>query len=343
MTIKLAPQLPDQEFEWGENMKLYPGALPKELFNVLDKSSFKWIPMEQIWQEYPDTKSITFVRHLESKYNEYKEMIKQTDKYKEFIAMDNSESKKQELAMHLMKNYKEIIWTDYQTQLSEKWKQQWEHLGNLYAKLIESNPSLFPSLIVVSPYLRTRLTAKYFLQNVKWLDLDTEKILSEKSKIDLLTGSFQGKKVIVKLSNDVRERDHGKVLAPNYLREYFDATSPLTAAIADLDESDNEEMHYYTVPNWWESQVQVEQRIKSHLYSLMKDKQDQILVFSHHLAIIAALNTIFSWTFNTHYMLNQYWRPKNGSMTVVSQIPKTQSGQEDKLRVSMYNGMLEDK
>jgi len=126
MAIQLIPQLPDKSFEAGENMKLYPGALSKEIFDVLDKEEFKKVPIEQVWDTFPDVRNITFVRHLESKYNEYKELVRKTDDYKQFMRMENSDPKKMEVAMCLMKEYKNIIGTDYQTPLSEKGKLQGE-------------------------------------------------------------------------------------------------------------------------------------------------------------------------------------------------------------------------
>ena len=73
-----------------------------------------------------------------------------------------------------------------------------------------------------------------------------------------------------------------------------------------------------------------------------KDKHSQVLVVSHHLAIIAAVQSVFGGTFNTFFQLDKYWKPHNGSLTVLSQIPKTQSGQKNRIRVAGYNMMLKD-
>jgi hypothetical protein len=46
------------------------------------------------WEKYPDTKNIVFVRHLESKYNEYKQAIKKNTTYKKFMTMENNDPEK---------------------------------------------------------------------------------------------------------------------------------------------------------------------------------------------------------------------------------------------------------
>jgi len=40
---------------------------------------------------------------------------------------------------------------------------------------------------------------------------------------------------------------------------------------------------------------------------------------------------------NTYYNIDWNRKPDNGSLTVISEIPMTKTGQKDKLRVSAYN------
>jgi hypothetical protein len=148
-------------------MKLYPGALNDELLELFDKEMFRLIPLKQIWEKFPDCRNITFVRHLESKYNEYKDMVKKTDLYKQFISLPNENAQKYDLAMQLLKDYRQYIGTDYQTDISTAGKQQGELYGKLYAELIAGNPHLFPTLIVASPSLRPRVSTHHFLKYIK--------------------------------------------------------------------------------------------------------------------------------------------------------------------------------
>jgi broad specificity phosphatase PhoE len=122
----------------------------------------------------------------------------------------------------------------------------------------------------------------------------------------------------------VRERDHGKDLAPQYLRDYFESRNPLTS-FGSISEEEDDEIYYYTAPNGGESQEHVNQRIKHALDSLMSDYHKNTLVISHHLAVLGALNTIFSGTINTFHNLDNHRKPQNGSLTILSQIPQTQS------------------
>lgn len=80
-------------------------------------------------------------------------------------------------------------------------------------------------MIVTSPYLRTRRTAHYFLKNIVGLDMDVDKLIDEESIDDMILGSFQGKDVVLQLSDEVRERDHGSDVAPSYLRKYINSFS----------------------------------------------------------------------------------------------------------------------
>ena len=333
--VKLNPIMPKETFEAGPNMKLYPWAMRPALLNALNKESFKWIDISQIWDSFPECKNITFVRHLESIYNDYKKVIREDPKYIEFNETEDPE-KKWDLARELLHHYRKNIGVDFSTGISEEGKRQWETYGKLYAELVNANPEIFPTLIIISPYWRTRMTAHYFLKYVKWLEIELDKLIDPNNKQDLIIGKFQWKDISIRLSNRVRERDHGSAVAPSFLREYIDSTDPYSPS-ALLSEDEEDIQYYFNAPIWGESQVQVEDRIKVELNSIMTEKHQNILVVSHHIAILAVLNTIFAGSMNTYYNIDRNRRPDNGSLTVISEIPMTQTGQKDKLRVSAYN------
>lgn len=336
--MQLVPNLPKQWFVAGPNIKFYVGSLQKSLLDILDMEKFSKIPGQIIIDKVNDTKHITFIRHLESKYNQYKELIKSNLDYQEFMTTENI-SRKKELAYLLLEDFFASVGIDYETWLSEKWHQQGEQLSQLYAQLIKQDPNIFPDLIYISPYIRTRMTAHYFLKNISWLDIDFEKLINEDQLEDLIVWSFQWKDIIIKIDERIRERDHGSNIAPSFIRNFWDEEK----AFHDmLTREQKEKIYYYTSPAWGESQVQTNARAKEFLLrNYEHNKPKNIQVYSHHLTEIWALLSIFGWSFQTFYKLNELRKPGNGSLSVISQIPKTNVWQENKFRVSAYNLSLE--
>lgn len=322
---------------------MYTGSMGDEILSLLDPTSLQNLRVHQINERLDPTQKILLVRHLESKYNEYKELIKEDAIYKQFLKETNSSVKK-ELASVLLEDFRQNVGVDYTTDISTQGHKQWELFWKLYADFIRQNPSSFPSLIVVSPYLRTRLTAYYFLKYIEGLDIDFDALVNKDSSRlrDMIIGSFHGREVVIQLRDEVRERDHGSDVAPSYLRKYIDSLDPFRET-AWLSEDQLWQIHYYTAPGGGEAQVAVNARIKSYLYSLTRgnDYHASIMVFTHHLAILWALNTIYKWSINTFQDLDTYWKPHNGSLTVLSKLPKTETGQKDKLRVAGYNMLLD--
>jgi broad specificity phosphatase PhoE len=295
--------------------------------------------MKILTTQYPETRTITFMRHLESKYNEYKELIKTDPHYQQFLQETNGEIK-EELAHILMKDFFENVGIDYETQLSSQGHQQGEKIGKLYATLVHQHPEIFPDIIYISPYLRTRLTAHYLLKEIEGLDIDFEKLTDEKKLTDLILGEYQGKQIAIKIDERIRERDFGANIAPSYIRNYISEKGNY----ADLlSEKQRDKMQYYTAPQGGESQSQVNERTKNfltHIYD--KEEYKNILIVSHHLAIISTLLSIFGGSFESFHQIDTLWKPKNGSFTFLSQIPETERGRENKFRISGYNLSLEE-
>jgi broad specificity phosphatase PhoE len=338
--VLLKPIQTSTNFQEYPNIKLYPGSLHPGLAEILDFNSQKQLPIKQIWDNIVTTKRITMVRHLESKYNEYKLEVKKDPRYEILINGSNKDDI-HNAALWLLQDYRERIWFDAFTDISQEWHKQWEAYGKLYGKLIAENPDLFPTLIVVSPYLRTRLTAHYFLKYIDWLDLDLNKLIDPHSKADLILWTFQGKPIRIKVENRARERDHGSWVAPSFLRKYIESLDPFTTHWI-LSEDESDASYYFNAPAWWESQVQVEERTRSLLNFLSGEKDANIMIFSHHIAILAALNIIFAGSMNTYFNLDNNRKPQNGSMTILSQLSQTETWQEDKLRVAIYNTLLSE-
>lgn len=331
---------PTKSFEnYWPHVKMYPGSMGDEILSLLENESLNNLQINQINTQTNHTQQIILVRHLESKYNEYKKTIKEDPRYKNFL-QETDDSIKKELALLLLEDFRQNVGVDYTTDISKQGHEQWEMFWKLYADFIRQNPSFFPSLIVVSPYLRTRLTAHYFLKYVEGLDVDFDALVHKDSSRlrDMIIGSFHGNEVIIQLRDEVRERDHGSDVAPSYLRKYIDSLDPFRRT-TELSDDELWQIHYYTAPSGGEAQVAVNARIKNYLYSLTSgsDYHKSIMIFTHHLAILWALNTIYKWSINTFQDLDKYWKPSNGSLTVLSKLQETETGQRDKLRVSWYN------
>lgn len=205
---------------------------------------------------------------------------------------------------------------------------------------MEQHPEIFPDLIYISPYLRTRLTANYLLKDVKGLDIDLGKLTEEEQLRDLILGSFNGRDIAIKIEERIRERDHGGNVAPNYVRDYLDGKKNATHL---LTQKQRDQLHYYTAPEGGESQVAVNERTRNFLSKIyQKEEYKNILIVSHHLTIISALLSIFGGSFKSFTDIDELRRPKNGSFTFLSEIPKTEMGREKKFRVSGYNLSLEE-
>ena len=336
--MHLIQNLPKEQFSLWEQMKFYHGALPKPLYDILDTNGIETYPIKILQQEFPETKTVTFIRHFESKYNEYKQLIKSNPIYQQFI-QESDTTKKEKLAEALASDFFQNVGIDYETPLSETGHQQGEKVWKIYAKLIQQHPQLFPDIIYVSPYLRTRLTAYYFFKHIEDLELDFEKLINEEKLEDLIIGKFKGKEFAIKIDERIRERDHGSNVIPSFIREFEQEKGNYRNL---LSKEQNEQVYYFTAPEGGESQVQTNARAKLFGKDVFNKEYNNILVFSHHLAIIWTLLSIFGGSFQTFYKLNELRKPANGSLTILSQIPKTEKGSENQFRIAGYNLSLEE-
>lgn len=339
---RLKQHLPNHSIKpMGPNVKLYTWALWEDILSVWDDNWLDQFPIPQVTDRQEPSQQITIVRHLESKYNEYKNIVVQSELYKLF-SQEEDPVKKKIFALELLDDFRNGVGVDYTTDISVAGHEQWEKLSLRYASLIDKYPDIFPSLIIISPYLRTRTTAHYFLKNVSWFNFDFDKLIGDDSIHDMILWSFHGKDVVVQLSDEVRERDHWSNVAPSYLRKYINSFAEFDS-LSWLPGDDTDQLYYYTSDGGWESQTQVNQRAKTHFNSLTaEDQHKKIMVFSHHLYILWWLNTVFKWTYKTFFNFDHHRKPLNGSVNIFSKLPQTQLWQQEKLRVAWYNLMLEE-
>lgn len=88
--------------------------------------------------------------------------------------------------------------------------------------------------------------------------------------------------------------------------------------------------------------MQVNERTAQALHRALDSQYNNIFMVSHHLVILAALRKVFSGTHRTFQSFDTYRKPRNGSISLLVQVPKTETGQENKLRAAFYNTQLLD-
>jgi len=331
---------PKEGFPSSPNMKLYTWALSEWLKEILDLWWISQLPVNVVQDSHESSQQIIFVRHLESAYNDYKNWIESLPIYKEFL-LEEDKDKKIKLAEQMIEQFQEKVWWDYRTHLSQNWHQQWEELSSYFAEYYHNNPWEFPRYIMVSPYLRTRLTSWYILKQIQWLDLNIDLLTKDYETLpDMICGSFWGEDVVLKFDDRIRERDFGTFNAPSFLRKFYnDLSNPSSSQ--NTNRTQRLWQDYFTNASfWWESQQNVNVRVKQFLESCSKKSIKQILVVSHHLAIIAAVQSVFSGSIYMYQALDTYRKPKNWSLTVFEQIKKTQKWRTDRIRVWSYNLQL---
>ena len=208
--MRLIQQLPDPTLYTtpSPNMKLYPGALPGAIKNVLDTDSHLQLQLNSISSPTSPSKTFYLFRHFESNYNTYKARIQHNPLYKEFLATTDTATQIT-LAQKLLADFLSDVKIDYHTPLSPAGQQQAEIYGKLYGELFSSSPELFPDKIMISPYTRTKHTAHALLKNLVGLDLDIDFLLSDTDLSDMKIGTLQGKPIVLSLTDEIRERDFG--------------------------------------------------------------------------------------------------------------------------------------
>ncbi len=352
--MKIIPRQPWEWFTWWPNIKIYSWYLADEMKDILnvnkdEESSVKYV------SEWPDGTMVPqhlFIRHFESKYNEYKEKIKTTESRHNFLT-ETDRKHKEELYNILCHDFYNNVGIDARTWLSDRGIEQGKEAGRFWSEFFKKNPHFFPDRIVISPYLRTKLTAYYSLRDTG-LDMDFsllekpfDTVHNPSSWVEI--GSFHGKDVVIKFSEQIRERDHGKMGAPHMFTKVmnqFNREHNIPQTMEEymsslLSKGEYDEEHYYKTLLGWESQTQVNARAAQYLHNLKHSNDKMTMNFTHHLVKIGLLLKTMWWGYPNFRNFDDHYRPTNGSLSVITKIPKTQSWQEDKMRFSLYNAELQ--
>jgi broad specificity phosphatase PhoE len=315
-------------------MKLYSGSLAPAISDVLDQDTHRQLLLNNITSPISPSKTFYLFRHFESNYNTYKARIQHNPLYKEFLATTDPTTQVS-LAQKLLTDFLNDVNIDYHTPLSPVGLQQANEYGKLYGELFSSSPDLFPDKIMISPYTRTKHTAHALLKNLVGLDLDIDFLLSDSDLSDMKIGTLQGKPIVLSLTDEIRERDFGNNFWPRFIRELTN-DSWLKPTI---DHIAQEKSYYYTSTNGGESQTMQLTRVEQFFQRcLANDKYKTRMLFTHHLTILSALKNIFGGSFNTFYNLDSHRKPKNGSLTILSELPAdNHEYPSSRLRVAGYN------
>lgn len=74
----------------------------------MDQNGLENFPISQVAEPVNPLQRITIVRHLESKYNEYKELVRNLDLYKNFVC-EQDPVKKKSYALELLADFKQNV------------------------------------------------------------------------------------------------------------------------------------------------------------------------------------------------------------------------------------------
>lgn len=333
---------------------MYPNHLREDIYNLIDPKNTENSPVIDIDSDCIDAEKVPHhfcIRHFESAYNEYKEKIKWTSARADFLQEEDL-IKKQDMYRDLSEEFYKNVWPDARTGLSKKWLEQGEVAGRFWQSFYNKNPELFPDMIAVSPYLRTRLTAYHSLRDVG-LDMDLE-FLKNPSPVGVWSGmyvwSFHGKDVVLRLSEVVRERDHGKIGAPRVLERVMNdfkrrhnlpqTMQEYIGTLLSRDEYDEE--HYYKTLFGGESQTQVNARASQYLQHLKNSDHMMTMTFSHHLFKLWLILKTMWGSYPNFKNFDNHYKPKNWSLSIITKVPETQSGQKNKMRFSLYNAEIKE-
>ncbi len=259
-------------------------------------------------------RTLTFIRHGESAYNELKMKKQAHADYERFCKLfdrDFTKAKNAEWVSDELHELAEEIWhdtnlsmSDYKTPLTETGIAQAKKVGKRLKDVIP-----FPSVVYVSPYVRTRQT--FDAIQSEWKEL---------------------KKVKVVYEERIREQEHGLATVFNDWRVY-NVMNPLQALLFKM-EGDYE----YRFLNG-ESKTDVRDRARDFLGTLVREyAEEHVLVISHHLAILSFRANLEHWDRDQFIYADRNEKPINCGVTIYKGHPEL--GKEGKLVLDTYNKKL---
>lgn len=256
--------------------------------------------------KWPET--LTLVRHDFSAYNELKEKKKADPLYKAFTkAYDkNPESEETKRLAIEVKEAFALNRGDHNTPLAENAGWQAKQVGERLKKIIP-----IPTVIFVSPYLRTNLTLDKMKEG--WPELSEIKTVQE---------------------NRLTEQKHGLAAIYNDWRVFT------TLHPEQREFKKNEGMYYYRYPQG-ESLEDLSLSTKSWLGTLAREySEEEVLAVTHHLRILSIRENIERLQVNEVIRLDREEKPINAGVTIYK--GDRNQGKDGKLMLKEYNLKLYD-
>jgi len=256
-------------------------------------------------------KSLTFIRHGESVYNQLKAIKEQNPEYKKFQNLFDKEfsvAQSEDWPSEELKLLAKKIWDgtrlgmgDYSTPLTEAGSLQALEIG----RALKENIPL-PDIIYISPYLRTRQTFEEIKKN--WPELGDIKTVHEER---------------------IREQEHGLNILFNDWRVYY-VFNPLQGLLFKL-EGDYE----YRYLNG-ENKADVRERVRSFISTLIRENSEQnVLIVSHHLTLLCLRANLERWDREKFIEIDRTEKPINCGVTTY--LGHADKGDKGRLLLKEYN------
>lgn len=251
--------------------------------------------------ESPEKKLIT-IRHFHSTAQEFASKV--------WKMQENKECTDEDIIKELKQEYRDNIWHDLYSTLSNKWTESFEEKRETYKQLMWRILTK-PLIIQTSPYVRCieslALLLSDYNKNIGKTLLNTRK--------ELLEFEINNVPVTVRINDMLIERSLWNIFPDIFIPQVETNESNLT-------QSQKEKLWYYEKVNWWESMVNVMMRCKLMLQELYESPENQLWM-SHQLFIWQLINTINKWSYYW-YAVQDNRNIANGSISIFQM-------QEDKL------------
>ncbi len=259
-------------------------------------------------------RTLTFIRHGESAYNELGARKRTSKEYAHFCEVfdrDFAAAKNERWVSNELRVLTERIWqdttlsvSDYNTPLTKTGVEQAKKVGKKIKRIIS-----FPSVVYVSPYLRTRQT--FEAMQGQWKELKTAKVIFDER---------------------IREQEHGLATVFSDWRIYC-AMNPLQALLFKMEGE-----YEYRYLNG-ESKADVRARVRDFLGALIREyAEEHVLVVSHHLTILSFRANLEHWDRDRFVEANRSERPINCGVSTYKGHPEL--GRDGKLVLETYNKKL---
>ncbi len=258
--------------------------------------------------KWPET--LTLVRHDRSAYNDLKAKKQDDERHKAFRRAydknpDSDETHR--LALEITEAFP-LPYSDHDTPLAEGAGWQAKQVGERLKEIIH-----VPTVIFVSPYVRTHSTLEHITQG--WPELSEIKTVDD---------------------TRIREQKHGTAILYNDWR-VFETLHPEQRLLRSRD---SKRMYYYRWPEG-ESFEDMGADTRSWLGTLAREySEEEVLAVTHHLRILSIREHLERLSVDEVIRIDREEKPINAGVTIYKGYPDL--GKDGKLILQDYNLQLYD-